>query len=179
MEGHQESAKSLLDKMSAGTDSGLKHSMMSAWAQQYVEDKRERELEDILNSANSKFSEFSDRNSTNAKSVMERARLHLEEMVYRRHWNAWRLYARMEATEFMYRAKIEAKKQQLYGVQQMFRQFAAQLEAGMKEQDSARELYKRRTKTMSKSKGAVSLPDIHSGRYETPKTSSRVGGSRQ
>merc|ERR1712151_1287220 len=139
------------------------------------EDKRERELEDILNSANSKFSEFSDRNSTNAKSVMERARLHLEEMVYRRHWNAWRLYARMEATEFMYRAKIEAKKQQLYGVQQMFRQFAAQLEAGMKEQDSARELYKRRTKTMSKSEGAVSLPDIHSGRYTaTPKSSGRV-----
>merc|ERR1712048_1021647 len=145
--------------MSAGTDSGLKHSMMSAWCQQYLEDKRERELEDILNSANSKFSEFSDRNSTNAKSVMERARLHLEEMVYRRHWNAWRLYARMEATEFMYRAKIEAKKQQLYGVQTMFRQFAAQLEAGMKDQDSARELSKfKRTKTFSKSDGAVSLP---------------------
>jgi len=85
----------------------------------------------------------------------------------------------MEATEFMYRAKIEAKKQQLYGVQQMFRQFAAQLEAGMKEQDSARDLYKKRTKTMTKNDATVSLPDIHSGRYETPKSSGRVGGSRQ
>jgi len=181
MKGHQENAKGLLDKMSSGTDSGLVNNVISAWVQQYAEDKRERELEEVLNSANNKFSEFSDRNSSNAKSVMERARMHLEEMVYRRHWNAWRLYARMEATEFMYRAKIEAKKQQLYGVQQMFRQFAAQLEAGMKEQDSARELYKRRTKTMTKSDATVSLPDIHSGRYETPKSSGRVGGggSRQ
>jgi len=180
MKGHQENAKALLDKMSSGTDSGLVNTMVTAWVQQFIEDKQEKELEDILNSADSKFKLFSDRNSTNATSVMERARLHMEEMVYRRHWNAWRLYARMEATEFMYRAKIEAKKQQLYGVQQMFRQFAAQLEAGMKEQDSARELYKRRTKTLSKSDGTVSLPDIHSSRYEsTPKTSSRVGGSRQ
>merc|ERR1712048_1486627 len=159
MKGHQENAKALLDKMSAGTDSGLVHNIITAWVQQYQEDKREQELEDILNSADSKFKSFQDRNSTNAKSAMERARLHLEEMVYRRHWNAWRLYARMEATEFMYRAKIEAKKQQLYGVQTMFRQFAAQLEAGMKDQDSARELSKfKRTKTFSKSDGAVSLP---------------------
>jgi len=179
LKGHQENAKGLLDKMSSGTDSGLVNNVISAWVQQYAEDKKERELEEVLNSANNKFSEFSDRNSTNAKSVMERARLHLEEMVYRRHWNAWRLYARMEATEFMYRAKIEAKKQQLYGVQQMFRQFAAQLEAGMKEQDSARDLYKKRTKTMTKNDATVSLPDIHSGRYETPKSSGRVGGSRQ
>jgi len=180
MKGHQENAKALLDKMSAGTDSGLVNTVISAWVQQYVEDKKQRELEDILNSQSSKFAQFSDRNSSSAKSVMERARLHLEEMVYRRHWSAWRLYARMEATEFMYRAKIDAKKQQLYGVQQMFRQFAQKLEAGMKEQDSARDLYKRRTQTLSKNEGAVSLPDIHSGRYEaTPKTSSRVGGSRQ
>lgn len=179
LKGNQESAKGLLAKMSAGTDSGLLNNIMSTWVEKYREDKAEQEMEDIINAANSKFSSFADRNSAGAQSVMERARKHLEEMVFRRHMNAWRLYARMEGTEGLYRAKIEAKKQQLYGVQQMFRQFAAQLEEGLKEKDSARELYKRRTKTMSKNDGSVSLPDIHSGRYETPKTSSRVGGSRQ
>merc|ERR1712071_598031 len=53
--------------------------------------------------------------------------------VLRRHWNAWRLHARLEGTLAQYQAKIEAKKQQLYQVQQMFRSFAAQLEAGLRE----------------------------------------------
>merc|ERR1712048_223159 len=174
MKSHQENAKTVMDKMSAGTDSGLQHTVMTSWVQQYIEDKKEKELEEALNSVEGKFSQFGARNQKNARSVMERARLHLEEMVMRRHMNAWRLHSRMEGTLAQYQAKIEAKKQQLFGVQQMFRNFAQQLEAGMKDQDSARELYKKRTMTISKSEGAVSLPDIHSGRGGTPKSSGRT-----
>merc|ERR1712188_146451 len=107
-----------------------------------------KELEDILNSANSKFGEFGERNANNAKTVMERARLHLEEMVLRRHWNAWRLHARLEGTLAQYQAKIEAKKQQLYQVQQMFRSFAAQLEAGLREDVTDHKLAKKSQKAM-------------------------------
>jgi len=174
MKGHKENAKALLDKMSAGTNTGLMHEVMEAWVTLYTEDKKQRELEEILNSANSKFGEFGDRNANNAKTVMERARLHLEEMVLRRHWNAWRLHARLEGTLAQYQAKIEAKKQQLYQVQQMFRSFAAQLEAGLREDVTDHKLAKKSQKSMNKSnEGSVSLPNIHSGR-NTPKSSGRV-----
>jgi len=174
MKGHKENAKALLDKMSAGTNTGLCHEVMEAWVTLYVEDKKARELEDILNSANSKFGEFGERNANNAKTVMERARLHLEEMVLRRHWNAWRLHARLEGTLAQYQAKIEAKKQQLYQVQQMFRSFAAQLEAGLREDVTDHKLAKKSQKSMNRSnEGSVSLPNIHSGR-NTPKSSGRA-----
>jgi len=174
MKGHKENAKALLDKMSAGTNTGLMHEVMEAWVTLYVEDKKQKELEEILNSANSKFGEFGERNANNAKTVMERARLHLEEMVLRRHWNAWRLHARLEGTLAQYQAKIEAKKQQLYQVQQMFRSFAAQLEAGLREDVTDHKLAKKSQKSMNRSnEGSVSLPNIHSGR-NTPKSSGRV-----
>jgi hypothetical protein len=174
MKGHKENAKALLDKMSAGTNTGLMHEVMEAWVTLYVEDKKQRELEEILNSAESKFGEFGERNANNAKTVMERARLHLEEMVLRRHWNAWRLHARLEGTLAQYQAKIEAKKQQLYQVQQMFRSFAAQLEAGLREDVTDHKLAKKSQKSMNRSnEGSVSLPNIHSGR-NTPKSSGRV-----
>jgi len=174
MKGHKENAKALLDKMSAGTNTGLLHEVMEGWVTLYVEDKKAKELEDILNSANSKFGEFGERNANNAKTVMERARLHLEEMVLRRHWNAWRLHARLEGTLAQYQAKIEAKKQQLYQVQQMFRSFAAQLEAGLREDVTDHKLAKKSQKSMNRSnEGSVSLPNIHSGR-NTPKSSGRV-----
>lgn len=174
MKGHKENAKALLDKMSAGTNTGLMHEVMEAWVTLYTEDKKQKELEEILNSANSKFGEFGERNANNAKTVMERARLHLEEMVLRRHWNAWRLHARLEGTLAQYQAKIEAKKQQLYQVQQMFRSFAAQLEAGLREDVTDHKLAKKSQKSMNRSnEGSVSLPNIHSGR-NTPKSSGRV-----
>jgi len=40
LKGHQENAKGLLDKMSSGTDSGLVNNVISAWVQQYAEDKK-------------------------------------------------------------------------------------------------------------------------------------------
>jgi len=174
MNGHKENAKALLNKMSAGTDTGLMHEVMESWVTLYTEDKKAKELEEILNSANSKFGEFGERNANNAKTVMERARLHLEEMVLRRHWNAWRLHARLEGTLAQYQAKIEAKKQQLYQVQQMFRGFAAQLEAGLREDVTDAKAPKKSQKSMNRSnEGSVSLPNIHSGR-NTPKSSGRV-----
>jgi len=175
MSGHKENAKALLNKMSAGTDTGLMHEVMEAWVTLYVEDKKQKELEEILNSANSKFGEFGERNANNAKTVMERARLHLEEMVLRRHWNAWRLHARLEGTLAQYQAKIEAKKQQLYQVQQMFRKFAAQLEAGLREDVTDHKLAKKSQKTMNRgNEGSVSLPNITGDRHITPKSSGRA-----
>lgn len=185
MKGHAENAKGLLNKMSDSTSTGLMHEVMEAWVTMYLEEKKEKELEEILNSQQAKFSEFGNRNANNAKTVMERARLHLEEMVLRRHWNAWRLHARLEGTLAQYAAKIEAKKQQLYQVQQMFRQFAAKLEAGLREDDvTDHKLHKKKTANyggMSRNDGSVSLPDIHSGRKgsSTPGSGGRpISGGR-
>merc|ERR1719223_980368 len=62
---------------------------------------------------------------------MERQRIQVEQMIQLRVIVAWRLDARVEATLKVHHSKIDAKRQQLVGVQYMFRNFAKQLEAGL------------------------------------------------
>jgi len=169
----KDKGKGVLAKMEAATTKGLLHEVVSAFSQWYQDQKKEEQLIEILNNTEGKFSSFGESNKKSAHSVMERARKFQEEMVYRKHFNAWRTDAKTSKLASDYQAKIDGKKQQLHSVQTLFRQFAAQLEAGMKEQVSARELYKRRTKTQTPAGGLTSsLPDIHSG-HVTPKTSMR------
>merc|ERR1740121_2951 len=49
-----------------------------------------------------------------------------------RHFMVWKLDARKEKALRSHQAKIDAKRQQLVGVQEMFRQFASKLESGLK-----------------------------------------------
>merc|ERR1712185_218142 len=46
MKKHQDGAKSVLNRMSAGTESGLVQSCMKAWIEFYQEQKKANELED-------------------------------------------------------------------------------------------------------------------------------------
>jgi hypothetical protein len=160
---HKEKGKGLLAKMAEATGTGLLKEIMDAWVVDYADDKAQAEMEAIMEANAAKFASLQGRNGDSAKSVMERARKHQEEMVYRRHWNAWRIDAKLSKLMTEHQTKIDAKKQQLHGVQTLFRQFAAQLENNLKDQVSARELYKKRTKaTLNKGAGSTSLPDIHS-----------------
>merc|ERR1711957_495796 len=98
---------------------------------------------------------------------MERARKHGDDMTALKFFNAWRKDAKTEGTLKQYHAKIDGKRQQLLQVQQMFRNFATQLESGLKENaDSARggvsfDKSEKSEKRMQKSDGTVSLPDIN------------------
>lgn len=165
LKGKSDSAKQLLNKMSSGTDSGLVTMVWQAWVQLHEEEKQQREMEDILNNSAGRFGAFSDRNADSAKKAMSKATYHVEYMCYLRTFNAWRLEAKTEKTYGAFQGKIDAKKQQLMGVQQMFRNFAQQLESGLKDgADSGRDLRDgppAHWRMKRNEQGSVSLPDIH------------------
>jgi len=170
--GKKEGAKGLLNKMSEGTNTGLMKDALDAWMQMVAEDKKEREIEELLNGANSKFASFGQRGKAGAHSVSERARLASDEMMRLKVLGAWRLIARTEATLVKFQTKIEGKKQQLVSVQMKFRNFAMQLESQI-HADSARDGAPPGKKMMKKTDGTVSLPDIHSKQgSSTPKPGS-------
>jgi len=166
----KDGAKGLLNKMGEGANTVLMKEALDAWVQMVAEDKKEREIEELLNGANSKFSAFGERGKQGAHSVSERARLMNDEMIRLKIFGAWRLMARTEATLVKFQTKIEGKKQQLVSVQMKFRNFAMQLESQI-HSDSARDSAP--GKKMKKTDGTVSLPDIHSKQGSgTPKPGS-------
>merc|ERR1719235_732264 len=92
-------------------------------------------------------------------------------MIFLRIFSAWRMDLVVEKTLKVHQGKIEAKRQQLLGVQQMFRNFALQLESGIKAQGDSTPLgpppdgYKYKKQMTRGADGAVSLPDIHKKPY--------------
>jgi len=175
---HKEKGKGLMSSISAATDSGLLHEVVLAWYEYYKEEKQVNEYAEYMNQTNSRFGAFGDRNKKGAKSVMDRAHEHQSTMLYLKVFGAWRLHTHLEQKQKAHQSRIDGKRQQLVGVQQMFRNFAKQLESNIQAGDSGRlggkedieknAKYKsrgpsRNTMALDDSKyGSVSLPDIHS-----------------
>lgn len=159
-------ASKVMQGMSGASETGLLSTVTEAWRQVVKDAKMEAEMAERLAAANSRFGGFAERNTGNARSVMERSRQHLDRMLMMKTWQTWKLDSRMESTLRLYHAKIDAKRSQLIGVQSMFRGFAVQLEAGLKDgDDSARADIKNlapKPRKMVKSPHTISLPDINS-----------------
>jgi len=179
MKGKSEGAKSLLNKMSDGTDSGLLHEVLMEWYAVYKEEKEANEMAELMNGANDRFGSFGERNKKGAMSAMERAHQHQLTMLYLKFFNAWRLDYKIEKQIKEHGARIESKRQQLLGVQQMFRNFALQLESninagGASDRNWERPIgYAPSKKSLTKAEGSVSLPDINQNKF-----SNRSGASR-
>ena len=80
---------------------------------------------------------FGNKNKMSGMSVMERQAYFVDQMLLLRCFNALRLEGRTSAAMAGYHAKIDAKRQQLMGVQQMFRTFALELESGLKQGENS------------------------------------------
>merc|ERR1719174_1592543 len=95
----------------------------------------------MMNGSQAKMNGFGSRNKNSAKSVMERAHEHNLTMLYLKVFGAWRLDTRMEVSLKKHQGRIDGKRQQLVSVQQMFRNFAKQLENNIQSgADSNRDL---------------------------------------
>merc|ERR1712093_368435 len=116
--------------------------------------------EALINGANSKFGSFSERNKQGAMSAGEKA-------TYVKNYglinHAMLLWQDVSATGRLlryYNNRVEHKKHQLQGLQTMFRNFATQLETGLKEGTPRSDALKDRkapSKKLSKSDQTVSL----------------------
>jgi len=164
---HSENAQGLLNNMSSATESGLLHEVLTAWNEYYKEEKAINEYAEVMNGQAGKLGAFGARNKKGAQSVMERAHEHNLTMLYLKIFGAWRLDTRIEKLLKVHQGRIDGKRSQLLGVQQMFRNFAMQLESNIQSGgDSNRDLamgpppnYKKGMQ--KKNEGSVSLPDIH------------------
>jgi hypothetical protein len=173
MKGKSQEAQNLLNKMSGASDMGLLHNVVKAWYEVYLEEKKINEFAEQMNGAQGRLGGFGERNKKSAKNAMERAHEHQQTMIYLQVWGAWRIETQMEKMLKHHQGRIDGKRQQLLGVQQMFRNFAQQLESNISAgQDSNRDLaagvpqsYKKQyVRGMTKTEGTTSLPDIHAGR---------------
>lgn len=175
-----EKTKKMIMRFAASEDTGLVHACMSSWIDFWAEEKQAGEVAEKMHKSQRSMESFSQRNKATSGSLMNRAAEHQVTLLLTSVLNAWRMDASLERAVRGFHSKVDAKRGQLVGVQQMFRNFAQQLESGLEAkgggQDSSR-LFdpKSKAKRMSKGEGAVSLPDIHSKQGSSRLASGRSG----
>merc|ERR1712224_1130452 len=130
MKQKKEGAKAVLDKMNAATDSGLCELVISTWGQYYKDEKDARKMEELMAENEARFGALNGR------------QMDLNLML--KHFSAWATDTRMERIMRHYNSKMEGKKHQLQSVQHLFKNFANQLDQGLKGDDSARDSSSRR-----------------------------------
>lgn len=128
MQDKKASARSILQKVAGTADSGLLHTVFTAWREYYIEDRRSHELADVIHGNQEKFKLFGLKSKHTSMCMMERAYENGVTMLYLRTFGAWRLFAAVEILLQEHGVKLDGKRHQLVGVQQMFRRFANDLE---------------------------------------------------
>eukprot|EP00929_Paragymnodinium_shiwhaense_P006162 TRINITY_DN10904_c0_g1_i1.p1 TRINITY_DN10904_c0_g1~~TRINITY_DN10904_c0_g1_i1.p1 ORF type:complete len:589 (+),score=197.71 TRINITY_DN10904_c0_g1_i1:129-1895(+) len=158
-----------LDRHFTGT---LLRNLWETWAAAPSEKRHGKAIAGILGKAQSRTAVVQLQCKENAARVLHKAAVTLEAALVLRCLNAWRLQLATDRALRKYQSKMDAKRQQLGGVQKMFRNFAKQLETslnesiddsprteiGVPERDFQQRLARR---PMRKDEGSMSLPDIH------------------
>lgn len=152
MKAKKDGAKAVLDKMNASTDSGLLEHVISTWGQHYKDEKEAKKLEEMMAANEARFAGLTGRQKDNAMGVQQRVNEQMDLNVMLKHFSAWATDTKLERIMRHYNSKMEGKKQQLQSVQHLFKNFATQLDQGLKEGDSARDSRRK--------KDEFSLPEI-------------------
>merc|ERR1719386_593636 len=149
--------------MNSATNSGLVEHVISTWVQYYKDIKKAEEMEALINGNAAKFASFSARNKQGAMSAGEKATAIKEYGLINHAMLLWMEVTKVERMLRYYQTRVEGKKAQLQGLQGMFRNFANQLESGLKE-TTPRDIgavKDKKSGRLSKSENTVSLPNIH------------------
>lgn len=179
----KDDTKSIITRLQTSNDQGLLFTFFKHWEDHWVEEKHAREMTDILASTNSKLVDFTGRNRGNAKSAMERATSAADSVLLLHVFTQWSLDSRLNQIYGTHHRRLDGKRKQLGKVQTMFREFATQLEEGLKHSLEADSHWahpaRGQRKQLSKSDGTVSLPNIHahSGKTASASPSSKRSGA--
>jgi hypothetical protein len=149
-------ARGVLDRMSAGSDTGLLHNIMVAWIEAWKESKAAGEMEKIMQGHDAKFKSLNNRQKNSAKSVASKCHQQEEENMIMVFLYAWNTETREQLVVKNYGAKLDQKKQKLDAVQTMFRSFANQLEQGIGNTPRSQRKSAGRSKGVSEASGAAS-----------------------
>merc|ERR1719199_1924477 len=129
----KEGATGVLNRMSSASESGLLQTVLTAWIEAYKEQKKAYEMEELLANGGGKFGSFSDKNKKGAMNITERAALAQDIGTMIVIFWYWKKEMSVERMRRYAKDKNNKKKAQLVGVKGLFKNFANELEAGLKE----------------------------------------------
>lgn len=147
-------------------DAGLVFEVFTNWRKVWQEEREEVRLRALIAEGNKHIGAWADSRVFPGQSLLHATVSGYEQFLLIRMLCSWRMETKMEGVLRLHHAKMEAKRSQLLGVQQMFRTFATQLEAGLRGGDDSSRVDRKvddraEKRRLSKSDGTVSLPDIH------------------
>jgi len=162
----------VMERMSASSDSGLLQLVVKSWSECVEEERKEREAADKLQEQEKKFKSLKARQGESAKGVQGRINEMMNMTLLQKIFNNWMIDAKVNNVDKHFARKMESKRRQLKGVQDLFKTFAMQLEQGLGDgdissrqntgRDSTHKSYRKSRRDDSKGMvGSVSLPDIH------------------
>jgi len=157
MQKKSEEARGVLDRMSSGSDAGLLKSILSNWIQFHVEDRKAREMEELVASGSVKLGSLNQKQRGAANGRVTRTNRQVELNTMAIVFDNWCLDLRVREVLKYYQSKLDGKKHQLQTVQHMFQKFAQTLEKGITETPRSDAKY---TKQKSQKEAPVSLPPI-------------------
>lgn len=129
----KEGSMSVLNKMSAATESGLIQSVFHEWKEVYEDEKRQAEMEEAMGEKAGKLGNFASRNKGTAMHEMNRMLAVSEASLLLAVFHFWKRDTKVERMRRYGRDKNKKRKDQLIGVKGLFKNFAGELEAGLKE----------------------------------------------
>jgi len=159
----KEDATSLLNKLSASTDTGLVQQSFQAWVSYAIDGNKFRALEEKIAGSGAKFESLKARQVSSARGVQGRCNQQIDLNQQYRAFMAWLTSTRVNRIEKYYTSKIHSKRKQLESVQTLFQSFAEDLETGLKDIDGDSSGRGRRGSKHGMRKGqsgTVSLPNI-------------------
>jgi hypothetical protein len=124
-------AKAVLDKMTGSSDTGLIYQVFTEWAKVFADEKKGREMEELIEQQKSKFKTLNGRSKTAGYNTVSRANQLEDETVTMHVFMNWVCYAKIESIIRHFGGKMDKKRGQLEQVQSMFKSFATQLEQGI------------------------------------------------
>jgi len=133
MSKQKDSAKSVLSRVTASSETGIVHSFFTAWAEMFLENKKATQFQEELNQKSAQLSSFSTNNKKNAMSATKRAALIVEQGYYVLVFGHWKRDAKIERVVRYGRETNMRRKEKLVEVKGLFKNFASELETNLKE----------------------------------------------
>mmetsp|Transcript_69159 Transcript_69159/g.202985 ORF Transcript_69159/g.202985 Transcript_69159/m.202985 type:complete len:534 (-) Transcript_69159:185-1786(-) len=133
MKKQNEGAKSVLNRMSSGTDSGLLQTIFQTWAEVVIEDKRAAEMEKAVAAKSAKFAMFNEKNKGSAMNAQEKNAWLQDQQLILALFNMWKREWKMETMRRYGKEKNDKRKKELIGVKGLFKDFASSLETTLQQ----------------------------------------------
>jgi hypothetical protein len=126
-------AKGVLAGMQGASEAGLIKMMFDAWKEAVQEEKNAILLQEQMAEKAAAMNQFGAKGKMSAKSEMERMQCTLDTVLLLMIFSSWKRDAKLDRMKRYGQAKNQQRKQQLVNVKGLFKNFAGELENGLKE----------------------------------------------